>query len=140
MAFRLMTVEQTAKMLGVSPQVVYRLANDGQLPAVRINKVFRFLPDDVMAFIGKGGTQTPKKKSRPTNGKPPRTTNGSRMATLRVAQGLTQRDLSELSGVSQAKIHRMEAGEVPVLKQQGDAVAQALYADYDDLFNGYNVL
>ncbi len=48
----LLTALQTAKIFGCSPQLVYRLAAEGKLPAVRLAKrTVRFRPGDVETYI-----------------------------------------------------------------------------------------
>jgi excisionase family DNA binding protein len=49
---QLLTREQVAKQLGVSPRTVARLAlESGELPYVRIGRLARFRPADVTALI-----------------------------------------------------------------------------------------
>lgn len=47
----LITAEEVATLLKVSPKSVYRWANDGLLPAFREGRLVRFLGCDVEAFV-----------------------------------------------------------------------------------------
>ena len=44
-------VEQVANLLGVSKMTVYRLIDDGELPAYRFKRNIRLDPRDVMDFV-----------------------------------------------------------------------------------------
>jgi excisionase family DNA binding protein len=46
-----LSVREVAERLGVSPPIVYRLAERGELPHVRISNALRFEPAAVAAFI-----------------------------------------------------------------------------------------
>lgn len=46
-----MTAAQVADMLNLSHAAVYRLANTGQLPAVRLGRIVRFLRESVEAAL-----------------------------------------------------------------------------------------
>lgn len=53
----LWSVAKVAEVLGCSREHVYRLADDGTLPAVNVGRArkrstLRFLPSDVAAFVG----------------------------------------------------------------------------------------
>ena len=48
----LLTRDEAADILKLSPQQVLRLANKGQLPSVRLpNKEVRFDPDDIRQWV-----------------------------------------------------------------------------------------
>jgi len=47
----LVTAQQVAALLRVSPKTIYRWAQDGLLPASREGKLVRFLESDVEAFV-----------------------------------------------------------------------------------------
>ena len=49
---RTYTVAETAEILGVSPDIVYRMKNDGILPAVKNLSAIRVLKRDVLALFG----------------------------------------------------------------------------------------
>ena len=48
---RTYTVAETAEILGVSTDIVYRMKNDGILPAVKNLSAIRFLKRDVLAIF-----------------------------------------------------------------------------------------
>jgi excisionase family DNA binding protein len=50
-------VAEIAKLLGVTPQHIYRMAANGSIPSFRISGSVRFDPDDVAAWLQ--GKQTP---------------------------------------------------------------------------------
>ena len=45
------TVKTLAKKLAVTPLTIYRLVNQGKLPAVRIGRSIRLEPEEVAAFL-----------------------------------------------------------------------------------------
>jgi len=45
------TVKKLAERLAVQPLTIYRLVEQGKLPAVRIGRSIRFDPDAVAAFL-----------------------------------------------------------------------------------------
>jgi len=47
----LVTAEEVAALLKVSPKSIYRWARDGILPAFREGRLIRFVESDVEAFI-----------------------------------------------------------------------------------------
>jgi excisionase family DNA binding protein len=48
---RLLTVDDVAEILRVSPDSVYDYARDGRLASIRFGRSVRFRPEDVEAFI-----------------------------------------------------------------------------------------
>jgi len=63
------TVKTLAEKLAVTPMTVYRLVEQGKLPAVKIGRVLRFDPDAVAAFlatvrVGPGGLKDGKPEGR----------------------------------------------------------------------------
>lgn len=48
---RLLDVNEVAVMLGVSDQMVYKMAKQGDLPHVRIGKRIKFRWEDVVKYI-----------------------------------------------------------------------------------------
>lgn len=51
---QLATVQETAKALGVTPKCIYELIDRGEIPAVKVGRVWRV---NLEAFIGRGGTK-----------------------------------------------------------------------------------
>ena len=53
-----MSLEEVADMLGVTYQLIYRLVRSGELPAVRLGKLYRVSQDDLNSYLerSKGGT------------------------------------------------------------------------------------
>jgi len=51
-----MTIEEVAELLGVTYQLIYRLVRSGELPAVRIGRVYRITGTDLDAFLEKTRT------------------------------------------------------------------------------------
>jgi excisionase family DNA binding protein len=47
----LVTAEEIAALLKVSPKSIYRWASEGRLPAFREGRLIRFLGSDVEAFV-----------------------------------------------------------------------------------------
>jgi excisionase family DNA binding protein len=56
----LLTVNQVAELLGISPRLVWLLAKQGTLPPVRIRRCTRWRRADVLAFIDQLTEQSPK--------------------------------------------------------------------------------
>lgn len=58
-------VSEVAKLLGVSPQHIYRLAASGGIPSFRVSGAVRFDPDDVASWLrGKQAPSTTVKRLR----------------------------------------------------------------------------
>ena len=53
-----MSLEEVADMLGVTYQLIYRLVRSGELPAVRLGKLYRVSQDDLNNYLerSKSGT------------------------------------------------------------------------------------
>ena len=53
-----MSLEEVADMLGVTYQLIYRLVRSGELPAVRLGKLYRVSQDDLYSYLerSKSGT------------------------------------------------------------------------------------
>ena len=53
-----MSLEDVADMLGVTYQLIYRLVRSGELPAVRLGKLYRVSQDDLNNYLerSKSGT------------------------------------------------------------------------------------
>lgn len=56
----LLTAEETAKLLTVSPRTVWALTKTGELPAIRIGRSVRYSRQDIDAFIAARRTTTRK--------------------------------------------------------------------------------
>ncbi len=52
----LLTVPETAAMLGVSDRTVWRLIGQGELALVRCNRAARVTAESIERFIDRGGT------------------------------------------------------------------------------------
>lgn len=63
----------------------------------------------------------------------PRETNGSKIATLRIAKGMTQKQLADAIGGGQVDISRWERGVVTPSAKKLAAIAAALGCRMDDL-------
>ena len=46
-----MSTAEAAKRLGITPRTLYRVIDEGQLPAYRFGRVIRLKEDEVEAFI-----------------------------------------------------------------------------------------
>jgi excisionase family DNA binding protein len=63
----LLTVRQTADLLGVSPRLVWLLASRCELPAVRIRRCARWRRADVLAYVDRlAAAQTSSEAGRRT--------------------------------------------------------------------------
>ncbi|HEX7992356.1 MAG TPA: helix-turn-helix domain-containing protein [Streptosporangiaceae bacterium] len=47
----LLTIDQVAERLAVSPRTVRRMVNDGSLPCVRVGRQIRFRPKDIESYF-----------------------------------------------------------------------------------------
>ena len=54
-----LSVPQLAKTLGIGLTTAYRLVNDGVIPSVRIGKYLRVKPDELAAWLDRGGGRRP---------------------------------------------------------------------------------
>ena len=48
---KFMTLEDVADLLGVNYQLIYRLVRAGELPAIRLGRVYRVTQDDLNAYL-----------------------------------------------------------------------------------------
>ena len=48
-----LTVKEVAELLAVNERTVYRLANTGQLPGFKVGGTWRFLKEDIEAWIAR---------------------------------------------------------------------------------------
>ena len=53
---RYMTIEEVADLLGVTYQLIYRLVRAGEIPAVRIGRVYRIMANDLDEYLEKTKT------------------------------------------------------------------------------------
>ena len=47
----LLTIEQAAEQLGVSPRMIRRLTGNRQLPFVKVGRLVRIREDDILDFV-----------------------------------------------------------------------------------------
>lgn len=52
---RLLSSDEVCAALNIRRLHLYELIRRGELPSVRIGRLHRFLPSDIVAFIGRGG-------------------------------------------------------------------------------------
>ncbi|MDZ4779035.1 MAG: helix-turn-helix domain-containing protein [Planctomycetia bacterium] len=50
---RLLTYKQAAKPLGVTERTIYAYVDAGELPVVKLGRLRRIRPEDLVVFIGK---------------------------------------------------------------------------------------
>jgi excisionase family DNA binding protein len=48
---KFMTLEDVADLLGVNYQLIYRLVRSGELPAIRLGRVYRVTQDDLNTYL-----------------------------------------------------------------------------------------
>ena len=65
--------------------------------------------------------------------KDPRLTNESKLARMRIARGLTQTQLAEMTGCTQADISRWERGTHAMGSRRLAQIAQALECRIEDI-------
>lgn len=53
--------EEAAKMLGVTPRTVARLAEHGEIPGFRVGRLWKFRPSDIQEYIEKQFRHPPDK-------------------------------------------------------------------------------
>ena len=51
-----MTLEEVAELLGVNYQLIYKLVRNGELPAVRIGRIYRITETDLDAYLASART------------------------------------------------------------------------------------
>jgi PTS system nitrogen regulatory IIA component len=47
----ILTTQDVAKLLRLSKSTVYKYAEDGKIPSVKVGKSRRFLPGDIQAYL-----------------------------------------------------------------------------------------
>lgn len=65
----LMTVKEMAAMLRVSPQTLYKMLEQGEIPAVKVGSQWRFDREKIKDWI-EGRAQVSTVAKTPANGKP----------------------------------------------------------------------
>ena len=58
---QIMNVEEVARYLGVVPDTVYRKARRGEIPAVKMGKMWRFPKETLDKWLNESALQTVKK-------------------------------------------------------------------------------
>ena len=58
---RIMNVDQVARYLGVVPDTIYRKARRGEIPAVKMGKVWRFPKETLDKWLNDAALETVKK-------------------------------------------------------------------------------
>ena len=61
-----MAIEDVAEMLGVNYQLIYRLIRSGDLPAIRLGRIYRVTQEDLNTYLKKQKTST--EESAPSAG------------------------------------------------------------------------
>ncbi len=59
MELRFYTPKEIAKLLKVTPQVIYELIHSGRLPAMRLGKRYRITSSDLESFVRESKVGTP---------------------------------------------------------------------------------
>ena len=55
-AKKFLTLEEVAELLGVNYQLIYRLIRSGELPAIRLGRIYRVTEEDLDAYLAKKKT------------------------------------------------------------------------------------
>ena len=50
-----LTIREVAKYLRIKERTVYNLAQKGEIPAFKVGRQWRFLRNNLLAFIGRNG-------------------------------------------------------------------------------------
>ena len=58
---RIMTVDEVARYLGVVPDTIYRKARRGEIPAVKMGKMWRFPKETLDKWLNDSALETVKK-------------------------------------------------------------------------------
>ena len=56
----MLTLDQAAKALGVSDEKMRQLCNEGQIPYIRMDRLYRLKPSDINAYLEKNYHLTSK--------------------------------------------------------------------------------
>jgi excisionase family DNA binding protein len=57
MAKEVMTVEEVAEYLRVTPSSIYEWAKAGKMPAAKVGRLWRFHREEIDAWVRRGGLQ-----------------------------------------------------------------------------------
>ncbi len=63
-----LSLEEVAKLLNVNYQLVYRLVRAGELPAVRLGRVYRVDRNDLDDFLERSKTKTWRREGESKSG------------------------------------------------------------------------
>jgi excisionase family DNA binding protein len=58
------STEEVARMLGVTPRTVIRLAERGEIPGFRVGRLWKFLPSDIQGYIDRQRQGTDRPNNR----------------------------------------------------------------------------
>jgi len=58
------TIQQVAEFLNVNPRTVYRLVQAGKLPGFKVAGSWRFLEEDIRAWVNEQKQQVPPTRHR----------------------------------------------------------------------------
>jgi excisionase family DNA binding protein len=64
----LLTTRDVQELIRVDRSTIYRMAEDGRLPAVKVGRQWRFPEDEVLAWLGRGGVAAEAPTPGTTNG------------------------------------------------------------------------
>src|SRR5215204_2865599 len=135
---KLMSVGQVAEYLGVHEQTVRRWVHLGELPAVKAGRQFRIDPEDVRRFASP--TITKIKAEGPITRVNARghsvLADGRKLKNARNEAGITVRELSRQSGVSESWIYNIQRAPtrgIHVSSETLSALADVLEVEPTDL-------
>lgn len=61
----LLTIEQAAEQLGVTPRMIRRLTGNRQLPFVKVGRLVRIREDDIANFVSESTVPSVERRDRP---------------------------------------------------------------------------
>ena len=59
------SLEEVAELLGVTYQLIYKLVRTGEMPALRVGKMYRVTGDDLEAYLEKSRVKTAAEEGKP---------------------------------------------------------------------------
>ena len=87
---KLLTVNDVAEILAVSPSLIYRLAAEGELPSYRLGKgALRFCQEDIESYLSSCLKGKRARKPRTTSGPVFKHLDASRLAEAWREQGVS---------------------------------------------------